>query len=55
MIHQTVTVITVYWLLQLGVPALPAYLLTVLSTFGVTWLIYAWAVRRGPGCGRCSA
>jgi glucans biosynthesis protein C len=48
MIHQTVTVITVYWLLKRGVPALPGYALTVLSTFGVTWLICAGAVRPWP-------
>lgn len=47
-IHQTVTVITVYWLLTLEVPPVPAYLLTVLSTFGVTGLICAWAVRPWP-------
>ncbi len=48
MIHQTVTVITVYWLLRFQVPALPAWLLTVASTFGVTALIYAGAVRPWP-------
>jgi glucan biosynthesis protein C len=48
MIHQTVTVITVYWLLRWHVPALPAWLLTVLSTFGITVLIYAGAVRPWP-------
>ncbi len=48
MIHQTVTVITVYWLLRWHVPALPAWLLTVLSTFGVTAVIYAGAVRPWP-------
>ena len=48
MIHQTVTVITVYWLLTWHVPALPAWLLTVLSTFGGTALIYAGAVRPWP-------
>jgi glucans biosynthesis protein C len=48
MIHQTVTVLTVYWLLTWNVPPLPAWLLTVLSTFGVTALIYAGAVRPWP-------
>src|SRR5262249_1360657 len=47
-IHQTVTVITVYWLLTLKVPAVPAFLLTVLATFGVTGLICAAAVRPWP-------
>jgi hypothetical protein len=48
MIHQTVTVITVYWLLWWHVPALPAWLLTALSTFGLTTLIYAGGVRPWP-------
>jgi hypothetical protein len=48
MIHQTVTVIAVYWLLWWRVPALPAFLLTVLATFGGTALIYAGAVRPWP-------
>jgi glucan biosynthesis protein C len=48
MIHQTVTVTTVYWLLRAHVPALPAWLLTVASTFGVTALIYAGLVRPWP-------
>ena len=45
MLHQTVTVAAVYVLLIFHVPALPGYLLTVVATFGVTWLIYAWGVR----------
>jgi hypothetical protein len=48
MLHQTVTVIAVYWLLWWHVPALPAFLLTVLATFGGTALIYAGAVRPWP-------
>lgn len=48
MIHQTVAVITVYWLLTWHVPAVPAWLLTVLVTFGVTALIYAGVVRHSP-------
>lgn len=47
-IHQTVTVIAVYWLLRLAVPSVPAYLLTVLATFGVTGLICAFLVRPWP-------
>jgi hypothetical protein len=47
-IHQTVTVIAVYWLLTLEVPAVPAFLLTVLATFGGTWLICAWLVQPWP-------
>ena len=48
MLHQTVTVAAVYVLLTFRVPALPGYLLSVLATFGVTWLIYAWGVRPWP-------
>jgi hypothetical protein len=47
-LHQTVTIITVYWLLTWKVPALPAFLLTVLSTFVVSALICAVAVRPWP-------
>jgi hypothetical protein len=47
-VHQTVTVLTVYWLLQLEVTPLPAYLLTVLATFAGSWLICAWLVRPWP-------
>jgi hypothetical protein len=45
MLHQTVTVAAVYVLLTYDVPALPGFLLTVLATFGGTWMIYAWGVR----------
>lgn len=48
MIHQTVTVIAVYWLLTWHVPPLPAYLLTIVATFGGTFLIYAGVVRPWP-------
>jgi len=48
LLHQTVTVAAVYLLLTFHVPALPGYLLTVLATFGVTWLIYAGGVRPWP-------
>ena len=48
MIHQTVTVIAVYWLLWWRVPPFPAFLLTVVATFGGTALIYAGAVRPWP-------
>lgn len=47
-IHQTVTVITVYWLLAWKISAVPALLLTVLSTFVVTGLICAFLVRPSP-------
>src|SRR3982074_781627 len=41
MIHQTVTVIAVYWLLTYEVPPVEGFILAVLATFGVTWAIYA--------------
>lgn len=44
-LHQTVTVAAVYVLLTFRVPGVPGYLLSVLATFGGTWLIYAWGVR----------
>ena len=37
MLHQTVTVIAVYWLLRLGVPPVAGFLLAALATFGGTW------------------
>ena len=45
MIHQTVTVIAVYWLLTDDVPPVWGFLLAALATFGVTWAIYAWLVQ----------
>jgi glucan biosynthesis protein C len=47
-IHQTVTVIAVYWLLTLKVAPVPAFLLTVLATFAGTWLICAFFVQPWP-------
>ncbi|MFZ5780508.1 MAG: acyltransferase family protein [Pseudomonadota bacterium] len=44
-LHQTVTVIAVYWLLQIGVPPLAGFILAVLSTFLGTSLIYLIVVR----------
>jgi hypothetical protein len=45
MIHQTVTVIAVYWLLTYEVPPAEGFVVAVLATFGVTWAIYAWLVQ----------
>jgi glucan biosynthesis protein C len=45
MLHQTVTVIAVYWLLQIGAPASAGFILTALATFLGTWAIYAGLVR----------
>jgi hypothetical protein len=44
-LHQTVTVIAVYWLLRLGAPPLAGFVLAVLATFLGTWAIYVGLVR----------
>ena len=44
-LHQTVTVIAVYWLLTMGVPPLAGFILAVVATFAGTWAIYAGLVR----------
>lgn len=45
MVHQTVTVIAVYWLLKMEVPSVGGFILAALVTFGVTWMVYRWLVR----------
>jgi hypothetical protein len=45
LLHQTVTVIAVYWLLTLGVPPVAGFFAAVLATFVGTWVIYAGLVR----------
>ena len=44
-LHQTVTVIAVYWLLQIGAPPLAGFILAVLVTFLGTSAIYFGLVR----------
>jgi glucans biosynthesis protein C len=44
-LHQTVTVIAVYWLLQIGGPPLAGFILAVLAAFIGTSLIYFGLVR----------
>lgn len=44
-LHQTVTVIVVYWLLQIGAPPLAGFILAVLATFIGTSAIYFGLVR----------
>lgn len=44
-LHQTVTVIAVYWLLRAGAPPLAGFILAVIATFFGAWLIYAGLVR----------
>jgi surface polysaccharide O-acyltransferase-like enzyme len=39
-LHQTVTVIAVYWLLQIGAPPVAGFILAVLATFMATSAIY---------------
>ena len=45
MLHQTVTVIAVYWLLQFGVPPVAGFILAALATFLGTSAIYLSVVR----------
>jgi hypothetical protein len=47
-LHQTVTVIAVYYLLSWKVSPLPAFLTTVFVTFVGTWLLCVFAVRPWP-------
>jgi len=47
-LHQTVTVIAVYWILKLGVAPTPGFLLAAAATFLVSWVIYDWVVRPIP-------
>ena len=46
MLHQTVTVIAVWWLLKLHMPPAAAFALAAWTTFLGTWLIYVGVVRR---------
>jgi len=45
MLHQTVTVIAVYWLLEIGAPPVAGFILAVLVTFLGTAAIYLGVVR----------
>jgi hypothetical protein len=45
MLHQTMTVIAVYWLLQLGAPPVAGFILAALATFLGTSAIYLCIVR----------
>jgi hypothetical protein len=45
MLHQTVTVIAVYWLLEIGAPPVAGFILAALATFLGTAAIYLWVVR----------
>jgi hypothetical protein len=45
MLHQTVTVIAVYWLLEIGAPPVAGFILAALATFLGTSAIYLSVVR----------
>jgi peptidoglycan/LPS O-acetylase OafA/YrhL len=45
MLHQTVTVVAVYWLLRTSAPASAGFMLAALATFLGTWAVYASLVR----------
>jgi surface polysaccharide O-acyltransferase-like enzyme len=45
LVHQTVTVVVVYWLLKTGVPPVAGFIAAVMATFAGSWLIYAGLVR----------
>ena len=45
MLHQTVTVIAVYWLLEIGTPPVAGFILAALATFLGTSVIYVGIVR----------
>jgi len=45
MLHQTVTVIAVYWLIEIGVPPVVGFILAALATFLGTAAIYFFIVR----------
>lgn len=48
MIHQTVTVIAVYWLLKLDVPPVAGFCAAAVATFAVTAILYVGLVRPVP-------
>jgi glucan biosynthesis protein C len=48
LLHQTVTVVAVYWLLSLGAPPVLGFLGTVLATFALTTILYVGLVRPIP-------
>ena len=45
LLHQTATVIAVYWLLTMGVPPVAGFFAAIVATFVGTWAIYAGLVR----------
>jgi glucan biosynthesis protein C len=49
MLHQTITVIAVYWLLQWGLSPAAGFVLAAAATFTGTWAIYIAIVQRVRG------
>jgi hypothetical protein len=47
-LHQTITVIAVYWLVRTSLPVAAKFALAAAITFAVTWLLYECVVRRAP-------
>jgi glucan biosynthesis protein C len=45
-LHQTATVIVVYWMLTFKVPPVAGFFIAVVGTFGISWVLYALVVRR---------
>ncbi|MBX3498072.1 MAG: acyltransferase [Alphaproteobacteria bacterium] len=45
-LHQTITVIAVYWLVRTGLPVGTKFALAALVTFAGSWLLYEFVVRR---------
>ena len=54
MLHQTVTVIAVYWLLEIGAPPVAGFILAALATFLGTSAIYLSSCARCGSSGRSS-
>jgi glucan biosynthesis protein C len=49
MLHQTVTVLAVFWLLQFDLPPAAGFILAAGATFAGTWAIYVGIVQRVGG------
>lgn len=45
-LHQTITVIAVYWLVRMDLPVAAKFAFAAFITFAVTWLLYEFVVRR---------
>jgi len=45
-LHQTIIVILAYFLYDINMSLAPKFLLLVMGTFGITWIIYEFIIRR---------